>query len=167
MPPRTLPERPSLANLRKQAKDLAKAYRASRSDAVARVAAIHGPATKSSTDRFRLADAQHVVAREYGLKSWPRLVRHLALSPRARWLHELDILFQELPDVRERKLTLLELLEREVEALLDAHRARAASAAALIRFARFGSERPKDGDDEIFRVELSRDQAREAIARWH
>ena len=74
--------------------------------------------TKSPTDhRLTLADAQHVVAREYGFKSWPRLVRYLALGPRARRLHELDILFQEIPGVREQKLTLLELLEREAEAL--------------------------------------------------
>jgi hypothetical protein len=165
---RTLPERPSLANLRKQAKDLAKAYRAGASDAVARVGAALRPATKSPTDhRLTLADAQLVVAREYGLKSWPRLVHYLALSARARRLHELDILFQELPDVREQKLTLLELLERETDALLGAYSARAAAAAALIRFARSGSERPNEPDDEIFSVELTRDQAQEAIARWH
>jgi hypothetical protein len=165
---RTLPKRPSLENLRKQAKDLARAYRAGTPDAVARVAAVRGATTKSPTDqRLTLADAQHVIAREYGLKSWPRLVRHLALGPRARWLHELDILFQELPDARDRKLTLLELLEREVDALQAAHHARAASAAALIRFARFGSERPNERDSEIFSAELGRDQAREDIARWH
>jgi len=164
----TLPDRPSLANLRKQAKDLAKAYRAGASDAVTRVAAVRRRAKKSPMDhRFTLTDAQHVVAREYGFKSWPRLVRYLALSPRARRLHELDILFQELPGVREQKLTLLELLEREVEALLGAYGARAAASAALIRFARFGSERPNEPDDEIFSEDLTRDQAREAIARWH
>jgi hypothetical protein len=165
---RTLPERPNIENLKKQAKDLVKAYRAREPDAVARVAAVRGAATKSPTDhRLTLADAQHVVAREYGLKSWPCLVHHLALDPASRRLHELDILFQELADVRDKTLTLLDLLEREVEALLRAHRARAAGAAVLIRFAQSARGRPNQTDDEIFGVELTRHQAREAIAQWH
>src|SRR5690349_16399589 len=108
---RSLPPRPSLENLRKQAKDLAKAYRAGEPDAIARVAA--QGRTTSSMQRFTLVDAQHVIAREYGLKSWPRLVRYLTLEPGARRLHELDVLFQDLPGVRARTWTVLELLERE------------------------------------------------------
>jgi hypothetical protein len=168
MPTRTLPERPSLENLRKQAKDLARAYRAGDPDAVTRVAAVEPDVTaRPRRGRFALADAQLVVAREYGLKSWPRLVRHLALDPNARRLHELDVFFQELPGVRSETLTLLELLEREVDALLAAHRARAAGAAALLRFTGGPRGRPGDTDAEIFGAELTRDQAREAIARWH
>lgn len=168
MSQRTLPARPSIENLRKQAKELAKAYRAGQPAAVARVTAARLTATKPRTNHtLTLADAQHVVAWEYGFKSWPRLVRHLALDPAARRLHELDILFQGLPDVRDKTLTLLDLLEREVEALLRAHRARAASTAALIRFAQSVSGRPNQTDDEIFGAELTGDQAREAIAHWH
>jgi hypothetical protein len=163
---RTLPARPSIENLRKQAKDLAKAYRAGRPAARARVAAIRLAALPTN-HILTLADAQHVLAREYGFKSWPQLVRHLTLDPVARRLHELDILFQGLPDVRDKTLTLLDLLEREVEALLKAHRARAGSAAALIRFAQSVRGRPKQTDDEVFGAELTRHQAREAIAHWH
>jgi hypothetical protein len=47
---RTLPERPSLENLQKQAKHLTKAYRAGASDAVARVAAVRGPCDKSPSE---------------------------------------------------------------------------------------------------------------------
>jgi hypothetical protein len=165
---RTLPERPSLENLKKQAKDLAKAHRAREPDALARVAAVYRATAKSPPDhRLTLADAQHVVACEYDFKSWPRLVRHLTLDPISRRLHELDILFQGLPDVRDKTLTLLDLLEREVEALLRTHRAHAASAAALIRFAQSVHGRANQTDDEIFGAELSRHQAREAIAHWH
>jgi hypothetical protein len=77
------------------------------------------------------------------------------------------MLFQGLPDVRDKTLNLLDLLEREVEALLRAHRARAASAAALIRFAQSARGRPKQTDDEILAAKLTRHQAREAIAHWH
>jgi hypothetical protein len=168
MPARTLPEPPSLENLKKQAKDLTKAYRAGQPEAIARVAALRpNVAAAPESRRFALADAQLVVAREYGLKSWPRLVRHLALDANARRLHELDVFFQELPGVRSETLTLLELLEREVDALLAAHRARVAGVAALIRGARGQKGRPDESDAAIFDAELTRDQAREAIARWH
>jgi hypothetical protein len=168
MPTRTLPEHPSLENLKKQAKDLANAYRAGRPEAVARVAAVRpNVAAAPESRRFTLADAQLVVAREYGLKSWPRLLRHLALDAGARRRHELDILFQELPGVRSETLTLRELLEREVEALLSAHRARVAGAATLVRLARWQKGRPDETDAAIFDAELTREHAREAIARWH
>ena len=96
-----------------------------------------------------------------------------ALDPAARRLHELDTLFRELPGVRDQQLTLLELLEREAEALREAHRARASSAAELLRIAYnllptdAQRSRPNATDDELFATELTPDQAREAIARWH
>src|SRR5262252_6898714 len=100
MPTRTLPDHPSLENLKKQAKDLARDYRAGRPEAVARVAAGRpNVATAPGGRRFTLADAQLVVAREYGLKSWPRLLQHLALDAGRRRCHELDILFQEIRGV--------------------------------------------------------------------
>ena len=51
----TLPPRPSLEQLRKQAKD--------------RLESMPGA---------KLADAQFALARAYGFDSWPRLVRHVA-----------------------------------------------------------------------------------------
>src|SRR6267142_772307 len=67
-----LPSRPSLGQLRKQAKELVQQLR------------IGDPA---ATDRLRqykpnvsepiLADAQFVLAREYGFESWPKLVHHI------------------------------------------------------------------------------------------
>jgi len=168
MPTRTLPDHASLENLKKQAKDLAKDYRAGRPEAVARVAAARpNVATAPGGRRFTLADAQLVVAREYGLKSWPRLLQHLALDAGRRRCHELDILFQEIRGVRSETLTVGELLDREVEALLGAHRARVACAATVVRQARWQYGRPEETDAAIFDVELTREQAREAIARWH
>src|SRR5260370_35821712 len=100
------PDQPSLENLRKQAKGLLKAVRAGASDAVARVAAAHarGAAALGVRDALALADAQLVIAREYGLRSWPHLVSHLTLRPEAQKLHEIDLLFQGLPDVRDKVL---------------------------------------------------------------
>jgi hypothetical protein len=57
---------------RKQAKALVRAYRAGEPDALRRVDAVLGERARS---RFLLSDAQHVIAREQGHRSWPELRR--------------------------------------------------------------------------------------------
>lgn len=65
-PQRPLPERPSLEQLRKQAKEQLDTLRAA------------DPSAK-------LATAQHALAREYGFDSWPSLVHHVeAMQPTRR-----------------------------------------------------------------------------------
>ena len=59
----------NLEQLRKHAKDLLRAHRAGRPEAAARMHAHHPRPGETA----RLADAQLVVAREYGFPSWPRL----------------------------------------------------------------------------------------------
>ncbi|MBI4519877.1 MAG: hypothetical protein HY701_03505, partial [Gemmatimonadetes bacterium] len=78
-----LPERPSLEQLRKQAKELLKAFRAGDGAAVDRFhAVIVRLATADSSHDVTLADAQFVLAREYGFESWPELVHHVeAINP--------------------------------------------------------------------------------------
>ncbi|HMJ60495.1 MAG TPA: hypothetical protein VK493_01990 [Bryobacteraceae bacterium] len=68
----SLPARPSLEQLQKQAKDLLRQYRGGESVARQRFhAAIP-----------RLADAQFVIAREYGFETWAKLKQHIeALRP--------------------------------------------------------------------------------------
>jgi hypothetical protein len=156
MPSRNLPDRPSLENLRKQAKGLLKAFRAGDPAAVARIEEFHPRRSRLGIDGgLALADAQLVIAREYRLKSWPHLVAHLSLGPQGRRLHELDLLFQDLPDVREKKLTLLEVLDREVTALREGHRAGLPAV-----FWRTGS-RANDAP------ELTLEGARNSIAAFH
>lgn len=72
--PGRLPERPSLEQLRKQAKDLLRDARAGDAHALARIAPIERGA---SGDRITLADAHLAIARNYGFPSWPKLVRHV------------------------------------------------------------------------------------------
>jgi hypothetical protein len=72
VPNRHFPVRPNLEQLRHQAKDLLRAIRGNDPDAIADLRAFHpNPADPASV---RLADAQLVLARSYGLPSWPRLV---------------------------------------------------------------------------------------------
>ena len=74
-PSRPLPPRPSLEYERKEAKALLRRLRAGDADAIARARALHHAIDASQPGRIRLADAQLVIAREYGFRSWPRLVR--------------------------------------------------------------------------------------------
>lgn len=70
-----LPARPSLEQLRKQAKDLLKASRARDVAATDRIGAILPQfMTSTQSGDLTLADAQFVVAREYGFENWAALV---------------------------------------------------------------------------------------------
>jgi ankyrin repeat protein len=76
-----LPERPSLEQLRKQAKDLLRAIRANDAGATTRLRA---QAPRPTRQAVTLADAQFVLAREYGYESWAKLKRHVESVERPR-----------------------------------------------------------------------------------
>jgi hypothetical protein len=67
---RHLPERLSLEQLRKQAKDLLQSYRSGVSATVAEVSQFE---RNPDSAAFALSDAQRVIARSYGFASWPKL----------------------------------------------------------------------------------------------
>jgi hypothetical protein len=71
---------------RKQAKALVRAYRAGERDAVRRAEAVLGTRAR---DRFQLSDAQHVVAREQGHRSWHEL--RLARVDTPVWIDGEDV----------------------------------------------------------------------------
>jgi ankyrin repeat protein len=73
-PTRTLPSNPSLAQLRKQAKELLRSYRAGNEVAVAEVERFE---RNPDPANFTLADAQRVLARAYGILSWSALKDHI------------------------------------------------------------------------------------------
>jgi hypothetical protein len=58
VPPRRLPERPSLEELRKQARE-------------------HLATLRATDPAVNLTAAQHALAREYGFERWPKLVHHV------------------------------------------------------------------------------------------
>lgn len=74
-----LPARPDLEQYRKQAKDLFKDLRANVPDARLRVQQSHPRFTTAPPpdDRFTLADAQLVLAREHGFPSWAKFRAHI------------------------------------------------------------------------------------------
>ena len=72
MSDRHLPVRPNLDRLRHQAKDLLRAIKRGDTAAAAELRTHHPE--RVSAERAKLADAQLVLARSYGVASWPRLV---------------------------------------------------------------------------------------------
>lgn len=76
---------PSLEFERKEAKALLKQMRASDADALRRMHSRHPAALRDRRpDELKLADAQHLIAREYGFASWPRLVEYFEEMERHR-----------------------------------------------------------------------------------
>jgi hypothetical protein len=80
-----LPARPSLEQLHKQARELLQLYRAGESTAIVRFRACGRPLPRAaSRGRVALADAQFVLAREYGFDSWAKLKHHIQALPHSR-----------------------------------------------------------------------------------
>ena len=77
-PRRSLPSRPDLAHQRKLAKELLRAFRNGDPDAIARVRA-----ALPDKPAIGLGDAQFVLAREYGFRSWAEMKRHVETLPRS------------------------------------------------------------------------------------
>jgi ankyrin repeat protein len=72
-PRHRLPERPSLEQLRKQAKE-------------------HLDTLRAGDPSVNLAAAQHALAREYGFESWPKLVHHVeSMQPANRMLQPAEL----------------------------------------------------------------------------
>jgi hypothetical protein len=79
---RSLPPQPSLEFERKQAKALLRQLRADEPDALLRARARHAAFRLGAPERVTLADAQLIIAREYGFTSWPRLSRYITTIER-------------------------------------------------------------------------------------
>src|SRR3954447_10429825 len=75
MPLRELPARPNLEHLKNQARTLLRECLASDTSATQRFAAFG-----ITSEKPRLADALHVIAREYGFDTWPAMRLHIAVA---------------------------------------------------------------------------------------
>jgi Ankyrin repeat len=87
MPTKSLPARPNLAQLKRQANELHRLHREGKQSAAARVIANH-PRLKTRSvqtilaEPLALADAQLVIAREYGFHSWAAMKHHVETGSR-------------------------------------------------------------------------------------
>lgn len=148
----SLPEKPNLEFERKRAKRLLRALREESAEAIerARRQRVRSGRSAASTG-FILADAQLVVAREYGFASWPKLVEYFSTWERHDRAGPVSH-----PHLRSHYDFL-------VRVLMDAHRDRrlprlGALAAFVPRF--YGMT-----DAEILATPLTEEEARLAVAR--
>jgi hypothetical protein len=79
---KSLPSRPNLEQLKNQAKDLLKSLKSGNPETKQRIQQSHprlpgSSAPEMNTAELSLADAQLVIAREYGFASWPKLKEHV------------------------------------------------------------------------------------------
>lgn len=119
-PTRAMRENPDLNQLKRQAKELLEAYRASSPEAVAEVRVYHRTAT---LETFALHDAQFVLARAYGFESWPKLkaaadgVTAAKLKEAAETgdLHAARALLTRRPEIIHTKALLAAVLRRDLE----------------------------------------------------
>lgn len=146
---RALPSQPSLEFDRKEAKALLRRLHAGEADALARAVAHHPTLGRAPSDVFALADAQLIVAREYGFASWPRLVQYHAQLERQR----------HAPIVANGR-AFYESLLRSWRADLDARRMGASRSVAAYVPRFYGA-----GVDAVFAAAIDDDEIRLAIAR--
>ncbi len=85
MPTKMLPDRPQFDHLRQQAKTLQRAVRRGDAAAIRRVQDCYPGGLPADPGEFPLAEAQLVVAREYGFASWTRLKRYLETVADFTW----------------------------------------------------------------------------------
>lgn len=104
---RSLPASPDLAQQKKQAKELLQSFTAGDAESRARVRAL-----LPDKQRITLADAQFVLAREYGFESWGELKRHIGerIEPTQSTLEQIHSAFSQHDAVGVRRL-----LERHPE----------------------------------------------------
>ena len=146
---RPLPPRPDLEFEHKEAKALLRRLRAGDPNALARAHARHPAIDASTPALIRLADAQLVIAREYGFTSWPRLVRYFGDVDRQRYNHQ--------------SINRRDFYEGSVRGLLVEHRERRVLAwRALASYVpQFYGMRA----NEVFASTVTEDDARLAVAR--
>lgn len=101
-----LPARPDLEHLKKQAKALLHDYQQQDPAAIERFRSLGAPSAKP-----KLADAQHVIAREYGLASWAQLKNHVKSRPSEPDPRKALVAAVQSDDVKQAR----QLLERHAE----------------------------------------------------
>ena len=151
---RALPARPSREFERKEAKALLRQLRAGHPDAIARARARHAAFSTTVPEKIQLADAQLVIAREYGFASWPRLVRYFG---------DIERLQNRAGQLGHRGIWPPAALEKSVASFMKAHTQRSVSAwRALTAYVPRFYELPMN---DAFQMTLTEGEAKLALAR--
>ena len=154
---RPLPERPSVEFERKAAKALLRQLRAGNPEALQRAQSHERSLTSETLPELKLADAQRIIAREYGFTSWTRLVQYFGDVQRQRyehlntsgWIRGLD------PAAS---------LRRQVQQLLRAHSTREEFAGRLL--AAYVPQLYGQTVEDVFSHSIAESDAQLALARF-
>lgn len=149
---RPLPARPSVAFDRKQSKALLKLLHAGDPIALQRASEHVARSTLRATHEWKLADAQRIIAREYGFATWPKLVDYYTELERHRHAPRHNWTDRPADD-----------LEREAEWLVRRHTRRDPIFAR--EFAQYVPRCYGRSFDEIFTTTITLDDTRLTIAR--
>ena len=151
---RALPAQPSLEFERKEAKMLLRQLRAGHPEALERAHSRHAAIKTVSPDTIQLADAQLVIAREYGFTSWPKLVRYFG---------DLHRLLNKAGSMSHSGMWTPHAIEASVATFVQSHKNRRVSAwRALTAYVPRFYELPID---DVFDIAITEDEAKLALAR--
>lgn len=155
VPARPIPDAPSLEFERKAAKALLRDLRSAQPEALTRATAVEPRFVAEARGSFKLSDAQRIIAREYGFRSWTRMVRWFAMMQQEAPQHPMT--------AREhRGLAPPDMLERLARSMMTEHRARGREAAYTL--ARYVPRLYGEPLADVFADEIALEDAQFAIA---
>lgn len=173
MQKKTLPQRPSLDQLRRQAKELLKQLQQHDLSALDRVRESHPEFQNTSHAKlnitaFALNHTQLVIAREYGFTSWAKLKQHVESAAQAIDPHDHVVLLRDvietvLPSDGE-VLSLHEMVNRLARTLMTAHRERKPWAHVVLN--NHEPDLAGRSSAEVFRHKLTESQSLDLSARY-
>ena len=170
---KSLPLRPSLNQLRRQAKDLLKQVRRKEKNALVRLQESLPEVRElnelsHSEHSLTLAQAQRAIAREYGFASWPKLKLHIeSLSTKAHGNSHVALLsscYEKIVDSLPADASIGSLMVAMSLELQKAHQGKEAWASVVI--SNWSPSLVGKSQDEIFASELSDQNSRDSVARY-
>jgi len=169
--PKPLPSRPSLPQLRSQAKELLVQLKSGDIHAWNRLRQVHSKFSGPSEERSlqpALHHAQLVIARELGFPSWPKMKKALETSRDDRdEKNDVDLLeevFIEVTRTLPHPLRIRSVIESFADALQQAHQA--SQRWAFVVLSNYSPSLVAKLPQEIFGAEVHSDHARETAARY-
>lgn len=170
---KSLPQRPSLDQLRRQSKDLLRQLRRKEPGALLRVKNAlpefgEGKQLAHSDVLFALHHTQRVIALEYGFSSWPKLKQHIEalgeVPQSPSHVQTLSRCYDHIVDSLPEGFSVGGLIDAMSKALLIAHPERDPWAAIVL--SNWSPSLVGRSPDEIFAAALSEENSRDSAARY-
>lgn len=170
---KSLPVRPSLIQLKRRAKDFLRQLRRRDEAALERLQAVlpefgQQTADTLSTAGFALNDAQRVIAREYGFRSWTKLKQHVeAITGPVRGNSHVALLshfYENLVESLSDDTPIIAIMTAMSEAMLEAHQEKAPW--VFVVLSNWSPTLVGKSEDQIFATGLDSEDCRDAVAPY-